>query len=54
MSLIFHKLKNLPDEYYKHIELEKLTDFEKNEKAEILINGTGANIVYLPQNRVFL
>jgi len=47
------QIENLPAEYYKHIELENLSDFEKNENAENLINNTGAEIVYLPQNRAF-
>jgi antirestriction protein ArdC len=47
------QIENLPAEYYKHIELENLSDFEKNENAENLINNTGANIVYLPQNKAF-
>jgi antirestriction protein ArdC len=47
------QIENLPAEYYKHIELEKLTDIEQNENAETLISNTGANIIYLPQNRAF-
>lgn len=47
------QIENLPAEFYKHIELENLTEFEKNENAENLINATGADIVYLPQNRAF-
>ena len=47
------QIENLPDEYYKHIELEDLTEFEKNENAENLINNTSADIVYLPQNKAF-
>ncbi|PLX07103.1 MAG: hypothetical protein C0596_13335 [Marinilabiliales bacterium] len=47
------QIENLPDEYYKHIELEDLTEFEKNENAENIINNTGAEIVYLPQNKAF-
>ncbi len=47
------QIENLPSEYYKHTELEKLTEIDKNENAENLINNTGADIVYLPQNRAF-
>ena len=40
------QIENLPAEYYKIEELEKLTEFERNEKAEFIINSTGANIKY--------
>ncbi|PLX05996.1 MAG: hypothetical protein C0596_16010 [Marinilabiliales bacterium] len=30
-----------------------MTEFEKNENAENLINNTSADIVYLPQNKAF-
>lgn len=46
------QIENLPAEFYKHTELENLNEFDKNEKAENLINSTDAKIVYLPQNRV--
>ena len=44
------QVDNLPDEYYKMEELEKLTEFERNEKAEYLINCTNANIKYVAGN----
>ena len=44
------QIENLPDEFYKSKELEKLTEFEKNEKAEFLINCTKAKINYVAGN----
>ena len=44
------QVDNLPDEYYKMEELEKLTEFEQNEKAEYLINSTNAKINYVAGN----
>jgi len=45
-----NQIDNLPDEYYKLNELENLTEFEKDERAENLINCTGAKINYSPRN----
>ena len=44
------QIDNLPNEYYKMTELDKLTEFEQNEKAEHFINCTGANIKYVAGN----
>jgi len=53
--LVFNisQIDNLPDEYYKIKDLEKLTEFEKDKRAESLINNTGANIEYAPQNSAY-
>lgn len=48
-----NQIENLPEEYYKINELDNLTEFEKDERAENLINNTGANINYAPQNTAF-
>ncbi len=47
------QIEKLPDEYYKLNDLENLTEFEKDERAEHVINSTGANIVHSPQNDAF-
>ena len=50
--LVFNisQIDNLPDEFYKIEELEKLTEFEKDERAEYLIKSTGADINYSARN----
>jgi len=48
-----NQIDNLPDEYYKIKDLEKLSEFERDEKAEHVINSTGAKIQYAPQNDAF-
>jgi len=47
------QIDNLPSEFYKIEELEKLSEFEQNEQAEHIINSTKANIVCLAQNRAY-
>ncbi len=47
------QIENLPQEYYKHSELEQLTEFERNEQAEQLINSTGAIINYSAINSAY-
>jgi len=47
------QIENLPKEYYKIEELEKLTEFERNEKAEFIIKSTGANIKYSASNEAY-
>ena len=47
------QIENLPQEFYKIEELEKLSEFEQNEQAEHIINSSKANIVYLAQNRAY-
>lgn len=44
------QIENLPDEFYKMAELDKLSEFEQNEKAEYLIQSTNANIKYIAGN----
>ena len=43
----------LPDEFYKLAEIDKLSDFEKDERAEELIKSTGAKICFEPKNDAF-
>jgi len=47
------QIENLPKEYYKIAELDKLTEFERNEKAEFMIRCTGANIQYKAGNSAY-
>ena len=47
------QIENLPKEFYKITELEKLTEFERNEKAEFMIKCTGANIKYSANNEAY-
>jgi len=47
------QVENLPDEYYKTDEIEKLTEPERIIKAEQIINSTGAEIYFRPQNDAF-
>ncbi len=47
------QIEKLPDEYYKLNDLKNLTEFERDERAEHVINSTGANIVHSPQNDAF-
>ena len=44
------QVDNLPEEYYKVQEIEKLTEFERDERAELVINGSGVVIEYAPSN----
>ena len=46
-------VEGLPEEFYEMAELDKLTEIEKDEKAERLISGTGANICFEAQNEAF-
>ena len=50
--LVFNisQIDNLPDEFYKNEELEKLTDFEQDEQAEYLLKSTKAIINYSASN----
>ena len=48
-----NQIENLPDEHYHFEELEELTEPEKDDKAEQLIESLNVNIVYLPQNRAY-
>lgn len=48
-----NQIENLPDEYYHFEELDTLSEPEKDDHAEQLIDGTNAEIVYLPQNKAF-
>ena len=47
------QVDNLPEEYYKIQEIEHLTEFEKDEKAELVIANSGAVIEYSPSNDAF-
>lgn len=47
------QVENLPAEFYTVPEVENLSAFEKDERAEELINGTGAKIHYVVGNRAF-
>jgi len=47
------QIENLPKEFYKIAELEKLTDFEQNERAELLIKSTKAKIDFVAGNSAF-
>ena len=47
------QIENLPTKYYQIEELEKMTEFERNEKAEFMINSTGANIKYMAKNSAY-
>jgi antirestriction protein ArdC len=47
------QVDNLPDDYYKIQEIEHLTEFEKDEKAELVIANSGAVIEYSPSNDAF-
>ena len=44
------QIENLPEKFYKIQELENLTEFEQNEKAELLIKSTKAKINYIAGN----
>ncbi|HNQ67806.1 MAG TPA: zincin-like metallopeptidase domain-containing protein [Bacteroidales bacterium] len=46
-------VEGLPAEFYEQAELDRLTEIEKDEKAEQLIKGTGANINFEAQNEAF-
>lgn len=45
--------ENLPAKFYEIPEAKELKEFEKNLAAEELINSTGANVIYQPQDRAF-
>lgn len=47
------QVDNLPEDYYKIHEIEKLTEFEKDERAEQVINGLGVVIEYSPSNDAY-
>jgi antirestriction protein ArdC len=47
------QVDNLPEDYYKIQEIEHLTEFEKDERAELVINNSKAVIEYAPSNDAF-
>ncbi len=47
------QVDNLPEDFYKIHEVEHLTNFEKDERAEQIISGSGAVIEYAPSNEAF-
>lgn len=47
------QIEDLPGEYYQLNNLEDLTEFEKDERAEFIINSTGANIEYALKNSAY-
>ncbi len=47
------QVDNLPEDFYQVHEREKLTEFEKDERAEKVISGSGAVIKYAPSNEAF-
>lgn len=46
-------VEGLPSEFYEQAELDRLTEIERDERAERLINGTGANINFEAQNEAY-
>lgn len=46
-------VEGLPEEFYKIEELENLSEIERDQNAENLILGTGANIYFEVQNEAF-
>ena len=50
-----YQTQGLPEEYYRlpEADLAKLTEFEKDQKAEDLISATGAHIQYVPGNKAY-
>ena len=47
------QIDGLPEQFYKLADLEQMTGFERDEYAEHIIDSTGANICYAPQNEAF-
>lgn len=47
------EIEGLSEDFYKVDIQPDLKDFEKNDLAEQVICSTGADIIYLPQNRAF-
>ena len=47
------QVDNLPDDYYKIQEIQHLTEFEKDERAEQVITASKAVIEYAPSNDAF-
>jgi antirestriction protein ArdC len=46
-------VEGLPSEFYEQAELDRLTEIERDERAERLISGTGANINFEAQNEAY-
>ncbi|MFH2144374.1 MAG: zincin-like metallopeptidase domain-containing protein [Bacteroidota bacterium] len=46
-------VEGLPDEFYENIELDKLSEIEKDELAEMIISGTKADIHFSANNESF-
>ncbi len=53
--LVFNigQVEGLPEDFYKIKELDKMTDFERDEQAEILIQNTGVKINFDAQNDAY-
>ena len=47
------QIDGLPEQFYKLADLEQMTGFERDEYAEHIIESTGANICYAPQNEAY-
>lgn len=47
------QIENLSTEYYESPKKEDLTEFERNERAELLIRNTGAKIVYSNEKEAY-
>jgi antirestriction protein ArdC len=47
------QIKNLPDEFYTIPKAEDLTEFEKNERAELLIQNSDAIIEYTQEREAY-
>ncbi len=47
------QVDNLPEDFYKIHEIEKLAEFEKDERAERIISSSRAVIDYAPSNEAF-
>ncbi|HNQ67847.1 MAG TPA: zincin-like metallopeptidase domain-containing protein [Bacteroidales bacterium] len=46
-------VEGLPTAFYEQAELDRLTEIERDERAERLISGTGANINFEAQNEAY-
>jgi antirestriction protein ArdC len=46
-------VEGLPAEYYEQAELDRLSEIERDERAEQLINSTGVNINFEAQNEAY-
>jgi antirestriction protein ArdC len=46
-------VEGLPDEFYEMPELDKLNEIDRDELAEMIISGTGANICFEAQNEAY-